>query len=76
MGQLDKLHKEEVLLLTSIVALSLELPDSLTSYVEAIGEIRRKFFRKGRTLRSRTKGYIDGHQIRATERYGSNNATR
>lgn len=58
----------EVKILASIIALAQQLPHPMAFYTRALGTIREKYFLgKSHTRPRKTAGYIDGHQIRATE---------
>ena len=68
MRQLEKISDAEAFILTAIIALALELPGDLVQYAEALGELRRKYFKiPGRTRGENLKGFIDGHQVRPRE---------
>lgn len=76
MPRLDDCSNDEVGLLFLILSVALELPDRLDSYAEALGEMRRKYFKKANPKRGRdvswrnsrgSNGCVDGHQIRVTD---------
>jgi hypothetical protein len=65
--RLDDCNPEEVTILVAIVALSNNLPGDFRLYSQAIGEIRRKHFRKpGRTLGNIPKGYATAKRVRVS----------
>ena len=75
MPRLDDCDDHEIGLLALILMVALQLPDKLDNYAEALGEMRRKYFKKTNPKRGKdvswrnsrgSNGCVDGHQVVVT----------